>query len=59
MSEKRAVSGWNLISKYKRSLTRSLIKDIPSVIVLAFFLIGLVLGVALAIAVLGKLLPVS
>jgi hypothetical protein len=47
-----------MISKYKHSLTRMLIKDIPRVIVLAFFLIGLVLGVALAIAMLGKLLPV-
>src|SRR5918998_4254290 len=48
----------NMISKYKRSLTRILIKDTPWVIVLAFFLISLVLGVALAIAMLGKLLPV-
>jgi hypothetical protein len=48
----------NMISKYKHSLTRMLIKDIPRVIVLAFFLISLVLGVALAIAMLGKLLPV-
>jgi hypothetical protein len=48
----------NMISKYKHSLTRMLIKDTPRVIVLAFFLISLVLGVALAIAMLGKLLPV-
>jgi hypothetical protein len=48
----------NMISKYKHSLTRMLIKDIPRVIVLAFFLIILVLGVALVIAMLGKLLPV-
>jgi Ca2+/Na+ antiporter len=48
----------NITSKYKRSLTRMLIKDIPSVVGLAFLLISLVLGVALAIAMLGKLLPV-
>ena len=48
----------NVISKYKSSLTRILIKDTPRVIVLAFLLISLVLGVALAIAVLGKLFPV-
>jgi hypothetical protein len=35
-----------------------LIKDIPRVIVLAFFIISFVLGVALAIVMLGKLFPV-
>ena len=48
----------NMISKYKHSLTRMLIKDIPRVIVLAFFIISFVLGVALAIVMLGKLFPV-
>ena len=45
------------VSKYKRSLTRRLIKDILAVTMLAFFLISLVLGAVLAIATLGKLFP--